>query len=202
MDMPRPGTTWRDVMLERSARGRLDLPLVVQERSRRDQHRRILRFAAIAAIALAIANAAIFGGTGSLSGLTDPKLRDPNLPTIAAVVLLAVPLGVAVLIYGIFWFATVRGMRDDDGHPWRIEATEHELVITRADSTRLAAPWSRWSYESYRFTTYNGAPIAVTALALSLDGRAMVIDLRRASRPRRLLRAILQRLAAHGRATG
>jgi hypothetical protein len=204
MDTSPPATQWRDVMLERSARGRVDLPMVSQERGRGGQQARSLKFAALAAIVLFVANAAIFFGTGrSFARLIDPKLRDPSVVTTAGVVLLGIPLAVALLIYAIFWFRTVRGVRDADGHPLRIDLSEQELAITRADGMRLAAPWARWRWERYTFASYNGAPIGILSFVLSLDGRSSVlVDLRRAPRPRRLLRAVLQRLAANGRATG
>jgi hypothetical protein len=196
------GSRWTDPHLRRAARGTVALPLVTSERSRRDQHRRILAFALATALAVALANAVVLTLAGIMPGLRDPEIRGPDSSEAAVIVLLVVPVVAAFVLYGILWLAALWGVRDTDGHPWRYEVTTDALAVTQADGTRVTAPWPRWRYEGYSYRQYKGAALVVSALHLSLDGRALTIDFFRTRRPRRLARAVLQQLAAHGRAEG
>lgn len=197
-----PGTSWKDPLLQQAARGTVDLPFVTTERSRRDQHRRILAFALGGAIAITLANAVVLTLAGIMPGLRDPAVRGPDSTEAVVVVLLVVPAIGALVLYGILWLATLWGVRDADGHPWRIEVTADALALTQTDGTRVAAPWPRWRYEGYSYRQYRGAKLVMSALHLSLDGRAFAIDFFRTRQPRRLARAVLQHLAAHGRTDG
>lgn len=194
-----PGTSWKDPLLQRAARGTVDLPFVTTERSRRDQHRRILAFALGSAIAIALANAVVLTLAGIMPGLRDPAVRGPDSTEAAVILLLVVPAVGALVLYGILWLATLWGVRDAAGHPWRIEATADTLALTQTDGTRIAAPWASWQYQGYSYRQYRGAKLVMSALHLSLDGRPFTIGFFRTRRPRGLARAVLQRLAAHGR---
>jgi len=91
----------------------------------------------------------------------------------------------------------VRRRADEDDHPWRFRATGEEFSVQRQRGTALRAPWSRWRYEGYRYSIIKNQTVIV-ALELSLEGERMAIDLKRTRRSRDLMRAVLQRLAAHG----
>src|SRR6185295_16824428 len=54
-----PGTAWRDSLLRKAARGRVELPLRTQERSRGQQYRHMAKIAAIVALAVAACLAAL-----------------------------------------------------------------------------------------------------------------------------------------------
>jgi len=198
----RPGTRWSDRTLERAARGQVALPFATTERSRRDQHRRVLVFALVAAVTIAVANAAVLIFTGIMPGLRDPAVRGPDTIDAAVIVLVVVPAIAALVLYGILWLVVLWGVRDADGRPWRYEVTADGFAVIRSDCTRLAAPWKSWGYEGYSYRQHRGAVLAISALHLTLDGRAVTVELLRTRRPRRLARALLQGLAAHGRADG
>lgn len=192
------GREWQDRMLRAAARGRLSLPVDARERTRADQFRRAATIAAAGAFALAIANTAVLYFAGLLPGYRDPGIRGPDTGEIATLVILWVPLGVGAFLLALLGFIFVLRVRDTDGHPWIFRATETDFTIVDANGTVIQAPWLRWRYEGYRYNTYRGAQLAVTGLELSVDGRPVSINFLRVPAPRRLLRAILQRLAAHG----
>ena len=200
MDANAPGTFWRDTLLQRAARGRVDLPVLTHERSRSQQHGHAGRIALITTLATAAGLAAILVTVLAMSGAKGGSTAD--LPMIAAVLVLGLPAGIGLLVYFILWLSMVRRVRDGDGHPYGFEATAEAFAVTRSDGIRIAAPWPRWSYRGYRYTSYQGSPIAVRDLELACDGRPIVIDVPRTQRARQLLRAVLQRLAAHGGAAG
>jgi hypothetical protein len=200
MDANAPGTFWRDTLLQRAARGRVELPLLTHERSRSQQNGYAARIAVITTLATAAGLATILVTVLVTSGPKGGSTAD--LPMIAAVLLLGLPVGIGLIVYLIFWLSAVRRVRDGDGHPYRFEATADAFAVTRSDGTRIAAPWQRWTYRAYRYTSYHGSPIAVRDLELACDGRSIVIHVPRTRRARQLLRAVLQRLAAHGAAAG
>jgi hypothetical protein len=173
---------------------------LTHERSRGQQHGHAAKIALITTVATAAGLAAILVTVLVMSGPKGGSTAD--LRMIAGVLILGLPAGIGFLVYVILWLSMVRRVRDGDGHPYGFEATADAFAVTRSDGTRIAAPWQRWSYRGYRYTSYHGSPVAVRDLALACDGRQIVIDVPRTHRARQLLRAVLQRLAAHGNAAG
>ncbi len=200
--MATTGTEWQDSMLRNAARGTVALPLDTRERSRRDQMRHVLTIVAAAMAALAVANAGVLAAAGILHGFRDPTITGPDTFALSLFIVAGVPLAAGLFLFLLLGWFLVWRFRDADGHPWIFRATETDFTIVTADGAVIQAPWPRWRYESYRYNTYKNAKLALTGLDLSVDGRPIAIDVLRVRSPRHLVRAILQRIAAHGGATG
>jgi hypothetical protein len=192
MSAPAPSKPrWLDDTLEKLLRPVQKLPVFADERSAVEQHRRVQLFAVVMLVSLM----AVMGGA-MLSAGAGP---DMSTSTILQVVV-AVPLGIALLFYGFLWLVFVRGRRDDGDHPWRWAATKQGLMLRRGTGTVHEGTWAQWRFEGYRYMTIKSRR-GVIGLEASLNGETFLIDLKRIKgiRPNvALARAVVQQLAVEG----
>jgi len=188
-----PGPTkpqWLDYWLEKLLRPVQKLPVFADERTAKEQHRRVLYFALATLVSLVVA----FGGSLLAMGVA------PQFPTMTLLHMVGtLPVVVAVLMYGFLYLVLVRGRKDDD-HPWRWAATKQGLMLKRSTGKIHEGTWAQWRYEGYRYISYRGSR-GVTVLEVSLNGEKFPIDLKRIKgiRPSlRLARAVVQQLAVEG----
>jgi len=182
---------WLDDTLQKLLRPVQKLPVFADERTAKEQHRRVQIFSLIALVVLVT----VLGG-GFLALGVGPEVSATTILLMVAVV----PLGIALLFYCFLWLVFVMGRKDDGDHPWRWAATKQGLMLKRSTGKIHEGAWGDWRYESYRYLTIKNQR-GVIGLEVSLNGETFLIDLKRIKgiRPNvRLARAVVQQLAIEG----
>jgi hypothetical protein len=182
---------WLDYSLEKLLRPVQKLPVFADERTAKEQHRRVQYFALATLLSLMVT----LGGALLAMGIA------PQFPTMTLLhMVVTLPVVVAVLMYGFLYLVFVHGRKDDGDHPWRYAATKQGLIVKRRNGKTHEGTWAQWRFEGYRYMSYRGSR-GVTGLDLSLNGETLYLDLKRIKgmRPHlRLARAVVQQLAVEG----
>lgn len=176
---------WLDQWIGKLLRPKQALPVNAAERSRSQQHGRLLLMIFVFLVVLS----ALFGFAMFGSDLRSVSLGEKLK------IAVGVPVGLAVLMYLFLYWVFVRGKADHQGHPWKFRATAQGLRVDCGAGQILDAPWSRWQYEAYTYMTVK-MQRGITGIDISLDGKKIAIDLKRMNNGLALARAVVQQLAA------